>query len=124
MFNNNIFGKSTGTVTAVALILLIILPFVYSVVSHVFAQNRQDEKPFLQMPDPKYQQCIRDTEYMRYHHWELLRAIREEVVRHGIRTDEGLGMCKNCHTSREQFCNKCHDSVSMTPDCFNCHYYP
>lgn len=124
MVNNNIFGKNTGVITAVILVLLIILPLVYSVVSHVFAQSSQVEEPFLQMPDPKYKKCVKETEYMRYHHWELLRGIREEVVRHGIRGDVGLGMCKDCHTSREQFCNKCHDAVSMTPDCFSCHYYP
>jgi hypothetical protein len=124
MAANNIFGKNTGAITAIILVILIFLPLAYSVASHVLAQTERNEELFLQMPDPQYKNCVRETDYMRYHHWELLRGIREEVVRYGIRGDVGLGMCKNCHTSREQFCNKCHDSVSMTPDCFGCHYYP
>ena len=124
MAANNIFGKNTGAVTAIILVILIFLPLAYSVASHVLAQTERNEELFLQMPDPQYKNCVRETDYMRYHHWELLRGIREEVVRYGIRGDVGLGMCKNCHTSREQFCNKCHDAVSMTPDCFGCHYYP
>jgi len=124
MLNTNILGNRTGAVTAVIILLIIFIPLLYSIASHVFAQDSRAQQPFLQMPDPQYKKCVKDTEYMRYHHWELLRAIREEVVRYGIRGDVGISMCKNCHTSREQFCNKCHDAVSMTPDCFKCHYYP
>ena len=79
---------------------------------------------FLERPDPKYTSCVKDTEYMRYHHWELLRGIREEIVRYGIRGEVNLARCRDCHTSRETFCNRCHDAVSLTPDCFGCHYYP
>ena len=61
---------------------------------------------------------------MRRHHWELLRGVREEIVRYGKRGEIGLDRCRECHTSRERFCNVCHDAVSLTPDCFDCHYYP
>ncbi|MFC2085001.1 cytochrome C, partial [Bacteroidota bacterium] len=71
-----------------------------------------------------YKNCVRETEYMRHHHWELLRTIREEVVRYGKRGEINLKKCQECHTSRERFCNKCHDAVSMKPDCYGCHYYP
>ena len=121
---NNIFGTKTGAVSAIILILMILLPIAYSTVTHVFARSAPGEEPFLQQPDPIYQNCVRETEYMRYHHWELLRGLREEVVRYGKRGDVGLHMCKDCHTSREQFCNKCHDATSLKPDCFGCHYYP
>jgi len=121
---NNLFGKNTGIVTAVILAVLILLPFGYSVVSSVFAQDEQNLQPFLERPDPKYKECVRETDYMRYHHWELLRGIREEVVRYGKREDINLNKCRKCHTSRERFCNRCHDATSLTPDCFDCHYYP
>ncbi len=121
---NKIFGENTGLITTVIVILVIILPIVYSIVSHVSAQSNPDPQPFLEMPDPQYKNCVRETEYMRYNHWELLRGIREEVVRYGKREDINLNKCRECHTSREQFCNKCHNAVSMTPDCFGCHYYP
>ena len=81
-------------------------------------------EPFLERPDEKYKECVRDTEFMRLHHWELLRAVREEVVRYGHRGDIGISKCRECHVSREGFCNRCHNSVNLYPDCFGCHYYP
>jgi len=103
-------------------ILLILLPVLYSIIT--FAEEPLSSKPFLEKPDPSYKDCVKETEYMRYHHWELLRTVREEFVRYGKRGEINLGNCKNCHTSRERFCNQCHNAVSLTPDCFACHYYP
>ncbi len=105
-------------------VLIILIPIVYSVMYRLTAQTANPAEAFLERPDPKYENCVKETEYMRYHHWELLRGIREEVVRYGNRGDIGLSRCKECHTSRERFCNRCHDAVSMKPDCFGCHYYP
>ena len=105
-------------------VVIILLPLGYSVVSSLLAQEPDIDELFLEMPGPEHEQCVRDTTYMRYHHWELLRQTREEVVRYGKRGDVGLSKCKDCHTSRERFCSKCHDAVSMTPDCYGCHYYP
>ncbi|MHC4860169.1 MAG: hypothetical protein ACYTDY_08775 [Planctomycetota bacterium] len=101
-----------------------LIPLAYSLVSLVFAEGAADGQPLLEMPDAKYAKCVRDTTYMRYHHWELLRAIREEVVRYGRRGEVGLHNCKECHTSKAKFCNRCHFAVSLNPDCFECHYYP
>lgn len=106
-------------------IVILLLPLGYSLVASLFAQGaRAGSEVFLERPDPRHEACVRETAYMRYHHWELLRGIREEVVRYGIRGDVGLKTCKDCHTSRENFCNRCHDAVSLYPDCFDCHYYP
>jgi hypothetical protein len=121
----NMFGENTGVFTAVIWAVIILLPVGYSVTSHLLAQSAERKvAPFLEKPAPEHTKCVRDVTYMRYHHWELLRTIREEEVRYGMRGDVGLKTCKNCHTSRAKFCNKCHDSVSMKPDCFGCHYYP
>ena len=105
-------------------IVVILIPLGYSVVSSLFAPGAEAAQRFLEKPDPKHESCVRDTTYMRFHHWELLRAIREEVVRYGIRGEIGLKTCKKCHTSRERFCNQCHNAVSLYPDCYGCHYYP
>lgn len=117
-------GGGMNTRVVVLVVLIILLPFGYSFVSYVLAQGGQHPQPFLERPDEEYKECVRETRYMRFHHWELLRGIREEVVRYGSRGEIGLSGCKKCHTSRERFCNRCHDAVSMTPDCFECHYYP
>lgn len=105
-------------------VLIIVYPLGYSVADYISAGNAAGEKPFLERTAPEITQCVEDTIYMRYHHWELLHAIREDVVRYGKRSEVSLNNCRSCHTSREKFCNKCHDAVSMKPDCFGCHYYP
>ena len=110
---------------AVIGILVILIPVGYSIVARVIPRGAGTSGVFLERPDPKYGQCLKETRYMRYHHWELLRGIREDIVRYGQREKEiGLYRCRECHTSRERFCNRCHDAVSLTPDCFDCHYYP
>ena len=110
-------------VLSVIVVLVILVPLGYTVVARVIGHGDRPQ-PFLERPAPQHTECVRDTEYMRYHHWELLRQVREEVVRFGKRGDVGLSGCRDCHTSRERFCNECHDLVSMSPDCFGCHYYP
>jgi len=105
-------------------VLIILLPLGYSVLHRLTAQNADPPEVFLERPDSTYTNCVKETEYMRYHHWELLRGIREEVVRYGKRGEIGLNKCKECHTSRERFCNRCHNAVSMYPDCYGCHHYP
>ena len=105
-------------------IVVILFPLGYSVVAGIFTQSAESAEPFLERPDAKYENCVRETEYMRHHHWELLRGVREEVVRYGIRGELGINKCRECHTSSERFCNQCHNAVSLKPDCFGCHYYP
>lgn len=71
------------------------------------------------------EKCIRDKEYMRRNHMNLLMHKRETTVRDGVRTpDESLLGCKDCHTSRTKFCDRCHTYVGVKPDCFQCHNYP
>lgn len=124
MDTQRIFGGKIYIIAVAIAIVIILLPFGYSVISTIFAGEAPDPQLFLEKPDPKYKECVRDVKYMRYHHWELLRQTREEVVRYGKRGEVGLKKCRECHTSRERFCDKCHNSVSMTPACYGCHYYP
>ena len=105
----------------VAMVIIILIPIAYSAVSRAVTTGPQ---PFLERPDEKYESCIRDTEYMRFHHMDYLKEVREEYVRYGIREAKGLTSCKECHTSRERFCNRGHNIADLTIDCFGCHYYP
>lgn len=116
--------RRKGTLLTILPIVVVLFPLAYSMVSWVFAQGATPPQGFLDRPDAKYEQCIKETVYMRFHHWELLRGVREEVVRYGRRGEIGLYRCRECHTSRARFCDQCHDAVSLTPDCFDCHYYP
>jgi hypothetical protein len=123
MFDLNKIKEKAYLIAAMAAVVVILIPIGYSIVTNLFAGPPQP-RPFLEMPDEKYKECVRETEFMRHHHWELLRNIREEVVRYGKRTDININRCRECHVSRETFCNRCHNSVNLYPDCFGCHYYP
>lgn len=103
-------------------VLIILAPFAYSVVRPVVTRGSSPGDVFIELPDEG--ECIREIEYMRFHHMDLLKETREDVIRRGVRGDVTLGGCRDCHTYRGQFCNKCHDAVTLSVDCFGCHYYP
>ncbi len=105
-------------------VLVVLLPLLFSIVSPLFARDSGAVREFLERPDPQHTSCVRDTTYMRFHHWELLRGLREEVVRDGIRGDLSLDGCWDCHQSKVRFCDRCHKAASVRPDCFGCHYHP
>jgi hypothetical protein len=122
--NTQKLKNNKGIIIIILFLIVILAPLGYSTVSYIMAQETEGVIPFLERPDKKHKKCVRPVEYMRYHHWELLRGIREEIVRYGIRGEIGLSKCRQCHTNRTTFCDKCHNAVSLKPDCFGCHYYP
>lgn len=110
-------------IVAVLAVLIILLPVGYSVLSAVFSQTTPDGSPFLAKPEGA-DRCVRDTTYMRFHHMDFLKELRNQAAREGIRGDVTIAGCRDCHTNRKQFCNRCHDAVNLHLDCFRCHYYP
>lgn len=78
-----------------------------------------------QLAKPKGEACIRPVEWMRRNHMDFLEHRRAETVREGMRIrSESLNNCATCHTSREQFCDRCHTYAGVAPNCFECHGYP
>lgn len=79
----------------------------------------------------KGDQCVRDAEYMRRNHMNLLKHQRDETMRKGIRTtQDSLKNCIECHvnpktnsvaSSKEDFCMGCHSYAAVKLDCFECH---
>lgn len=118
--------KNKMTIILVAApILIIVFPFVYSLAGAVFGGDPHADFPLLEYPDPaQYKECVRETEYMRFHHMDLLKELRIKVVRDGQPQELGIKSCRGCHPNKDQFCNRCHDTVSLYPDCWGCHYYP
>ncbi|TET37593.1 MAG: hypothetical protein E3J72_05490 [Planctomycetota bacterium] len=108
-------------IVMIALAVILLIPLGYGVISSA-ASN--DTQPFLEKPDEKYDKCVRDTEYMRLNHMDLLKSIRDEVIHEGKKAEVKLKDCRECHMSRERFCDKCHNVVNLQPNCFGCHYYP
>jgi len=76
-------------------------------------------------------QCVKDPQWMRKNHMQLLKHQRDETVRKGIR-DEKLSLknCIECHAStqdnsvigrNDSFCEGCHRYEAVNLDCFECH---
>jgi hypothetical protein len=114
--------RDNNRLAVLVFVIIILAPFGYSLVRPVFTQGTAVEDVFLDLPEQG--ECVRETAYMRFHHMDLLKEVREEVIRDGVRGEITLSGCRDCHTYRETFCNRCHDAVTLSVDCFGCHYYP
>jgi hypothetical protein len=76
-------------------------------------------------------ECVRDTDYMKTSHMQLLDTWRDSVVRDGNRiyvNAEGKSFnmsltktCLDCHSNKAEFCDRCHNYASVTPYCWDCH---
>ncbi|MDI6795763.1 MAG: sulfate reduction electron transfer complex DsrMKJOP subunit DsrJ [Desulfatibacillaceae bacterium] len=74
--------------------------------------------------------CVEDKAFMKANHMQLLDEWRDSVVRDGNRTYMGgtgryemslTNSCMGCHNNKAQFCDSCHNYISLTPNCWNCH---
>jgi hypothetical protein len=78
--------------------------------------------------------CLRDAEYMRASHMDLLNEWRDRVVRDGERLDEAAdgrhfvmslqNTCMSCHSNKANFCDSCHGYMGVSPYCWECHVEP
>ncbi|MDD4911873.1 MAG: hypothetical protein PHP57_06215 [Sideroxydans sp.] len=75
-------------------------------------------------------QCVKDTQWMRKNHMHMLKHQRDETVRKGIRGENSLKNCIECHASlkddsviarEDSFCVGCHRYEAVKIDCFECH---
>ena len=83
-------------------------------------------------------QCVRETDWMRKNHMDLLTHDRDVTVHQGVRTVDGsLSECVACHVNTDngnlvpvnamegpdgkQFCAGCHAYTGVKLDCFQCH---
>ena len=116
-----------GAIITGLVIFLIIFAFP---VWYNIASGKANYVPELELP-VNSKECVKDTEYMRSEHMTLLDNWRDEVVREGSRTyissqgevyEKSLSnTCLKCHTSKENFCDKCHNYMSVDPYCWDCH---
>ncbi len=90
--------------------------------------------------------CVEDAKYMRTSHMDVLDEWRDKVVRDGKRIYVGIegkkhnmslsnvsdyvhtrGMsksCLDCHQSKANFCDRCHNYAGVDPYCWSCHTTP
>ncbi len=104
------------------LLAALAVPLLVAVVG--FAARPSVPAPWLE-PARAQTACILPREQMRYQHMSYLKALRDRVVREGIRSaqSQGISSCQGCHAHREQFCDRCHEQAGVTPDCFGCHVF-
>jgi hypothetical protein len=79
-------------------------------------------------------QCVEDPDWMSENHMVLLKEWRDSVIRKGIRTyiSDTYGVaynmstytCFECHKSKANFCDRCHEYTGVKPNCWDCHVYP
>jgi hypothetical protein len=92
------------------------------------------EPPKPELPPGGEKACVAPASEMRDIHMSLLNEWRDDVLRDGNRTTvevdgkvyrKGLQMaCLQCHTSKEKFCDTCHEYASVKPYCWDCHLTP
>jgi hypothetical protein len=120
-----------------ALILVIIMvvlaglaaPFIYSRMG-----AGAPWPPKLDPPPGGEKKCVESKEYMRERHVDLLMQWRDARVRHGVlkyTASDGreyvmslTQTCIGCHSNKAEFCDRCHDRLSVHPPCWDCHTYP
>jgi hypothetical protein len=78
-------------------------------------------------------ECVAPLAYMRPSHGDLLLEWRDRAVRRNVRTftmpdgqvrDISLTRtCLSCH-EKAGFCDRCHQYVAVSPDCWSCHADP
>ena len=78
--------------------------------------------------------CVKDTNFMRRNHMDMLKHQRDETMLRGVRGEKySLKECLSCHAvygadaipvtvaSPRHFCRSCHDYAAVSIDCFQCH---
>jgi len=109
-------------------LVLVTFPFWYDAITGEAA-----EMPELVFPVDE-EQCVESADHMRVKHMELLIDWREASVRSGVKSATATdgkqyeasltGTCLECHTNKDQFCDRCHGYVGVKPSCWDCHVVP
>jgi len=114
-------------VTGLAVFVIIVtFPIWYNV-------SGKERVPNPQLPKD-VKECVRDAEFMRRSHMQMLLDWRDEVLREGkrgkieirgVKYEKSLqNGCLHCHPSEQKFCNQCHQYVAVDPYCWDCHIKP
>lgn len=92
------------------------------------------QEPDLELPEDE-EQCIEPTQWIRDNHMKLLDEWRDKFVREKGKTmyESSTGQeveislqntCMDCHTTFDDFCDKCHTTAAVNVYCWDCHVEP
>jgi len=109
---------------------MVCAPFLYNL-----TVGGDSQRPELELPDKQvHPNCVAPLDEMRSAHMDLLNAWRDSVVRDGERmykapdgTEYEMSLsqtCLDCHSNKENFCDRCHDYMGVHPYCWDCHNVP
>lgn len=111
-------------------LLIVTIPFSYSRIS----KTNKGRAPEVEILPSAGEKCVESKEYMRSNHMDLLNQWRDQVVRQNDRFTTGpkggriekslTNSCLDCHSNKENFCDRCHNYMAVSPYCFNCHLEP
>jgi predicted CXXCH cytochrome family protein len=117
--------------------LAVVLVYMASlaVVAHAAEEgNASSGVPMPVIPMGLGDSCVKDTDFMRRNHMDMLKHQRDETMLKGIRVEQySLKECISCHAvngpdsmpvtvaSPQHFCRSCHDYAAVSIDCFQCH---
>ncbi len=130
---NNQGNDKTKVLIGLAILTAVaVFPLVYNTVGSAVLGNSIAKPDIVLTEKAKAAKiCVRETEYMKAEHMQLLDVWRENVVRQGKRTyvnaqgkkfDMSLqNTCLDCHSNKAEFCDRCHNYASVRPYCWDCH---
>ncbi len=97
------------------------------------ANTKTYVRPEIALPE-KGAECIEPRAFMAAEHMQLLDTWRDMALREEKRvyvSSSGKewaislqNTCMTCHSNKVDFCDKCHDSNSVDPYCWDCHVEP
>ena len=122
------YNKGTIIPGLIIFVLFVTFPLWFN----AFSTASTVPKP--ELPPGGEKECVAPAGEMRASHMVLLNEWRDGVLRDGQRDAitvdgkkyrKGLQMaCMQCHTSKEKFCDSCHEYTSVNPYCWDCHLTP
>jgi hypothetical protein len=97
---------------------------------YTHAAGKPGYRPEPVLPEGKTN-CVESKEYMLSEHMNLLDEWRDMVVRENKRVYVATDgkeyemslteTCLDCHSEKEEFCDRCHDYADEDPYCWDCH---
>jgi len=115
-------------------LIIFVLIFTLPITFNMLAGDKAAGMPEMEILPKAGKECVRSADYMRPYHMDLLNEWREDVVRNGDRFTEGpdgrriekslTNTCLDCHSNKENFCDRCHNYMAVSPYCWGCHITP
>jgi hypothetical protein len=119
---------------------LVIFIFLMTVPVWYNAFSKGGGRPVIELPKGDCNRCVLPKGEMKAKHMQILDQWRDEVVREGSRyykhqckdnttmlrqksLTKGC-LASDCHKSKKDFCDKCHNYVGVSNYCWDCHVIP